>query len=287
LSNDAHSFLYDAEFTMRITVNGQLSLMMLYENLVENIPGAMPVMQNTDGVEIMIPSKYIPQYLEICKEWEDLTQLELEHDEYQKLIVPDVNNYIGVFKDKELKEDEFLKMQKETPDFLFTKRDGKFFMGKTKAKGRFQLDKELHKNHSFTVVSRALYYYFVKGIDPETYINSNTDVFDYCGLARAKGDWQFKHMYVDENREVQVESLQKTLRYYVSKKGTKIVKNNKIDDRNINVEAGRWQQIIFNLFEEKPFADYGIDQQFYLAKVNKEILGLKPEVFNNQAKLEF
>ena len=31
LSNDENSFLYDPEFTMRITINGQLSLSMLYE----------------------------------------------------------------------------------------------------------------------------------------------------------------------------------------------------------------------------------------------------------------
>ena len=51
LSNDKHSFLYDPEFTMRITINGQLSLMMLYTMIGERIPGAVPIMQNTDGLE--------------------------------------------------------------------------------------------------------------------------------------------------------------------------------------------------------------------------------------------
>ena len=35
LSNDKNSFLYDPEFTMRITINGQLTLMMLYEMIME------------------------------------------------------------------------------------------------------------------------------------------------------------------------------------------------------------------------------------------------------------
>ena len=55
LSNDENSFLYDPQFTMRITINGQLSLTMLYEMICEGIPGAIPLMQNTDGLETMIP----------------------------------------------------------------------------------------------------------------------------------------------------------------------------------------------------------------------------------------
>ena len=43
---------------MRITVNGQLSLMMLYVMLCEGLDGAIPVMQNTDGLETRIPRKY-------------------------------------------------------------------------------------------------------------------------------------------------------------------------------------------------------------------------------------
>ena len=55
LSNDKNSFLYDPEFTMRITVNGQLTLMMLYEMIMERIPEARAIMQNTDGIETIIP----------------------------------------------------------------------------------------------------------------------------------------------------------------------------------------------------------------------------------------
>lgn len=285
LSNDKHSYLYDPEFTMKITVNGQLSLMMLYENLVENIPGAIPVMQNTDGVEIMIPSKYMDKYMQICKDWEKLTMLELEHDEYQKLMVPDVNNYIGIFKDKEVNRDEWIKQQKVSPDNLFKRKDGKFTIAKTKAKGRFQLNKELHKNHSFMVISKALYYYFVHGLDPETCIRNNKNIYDFCGLTRAKGDWKFKHTYVDSNRKIQVDDLQKTLRYYVSNSGTKIIKNNTIDNRNTHVEAGKWLQTIFNVYEDKKFEDYNINFKFYLHKVNKEIAAMQPQIFANQISL--
>ena len=81
---------------MRITVNGQLSLLMLYEMLMERIPDAAGLLLNTDGVEIRIPRKYKDEYLSICKEWEEITQLNLEHDTYQKIVLGDVNNYIAV-----------------------------------------------------------------------------------------------------------------------------------------------------------------------------------------------
>jgi hypothetical protein len=45
----------------------------------------------------MIPEKDQEKYLEICKEWEKLTQLSLEHDQYQKMVIKDVNNYLAVY----------------------------------------------------------------------------------------------------------------------------------------------------------------------------------------------
>jgi len=62
------------------------------------IPEAMPLMQNTDGLEMMIPSSAIPKYMEVCEKWQVITQLNLEHDEYSKMIIGDVNNYIAVTK---------------------------------------------------------------------------------------------------------------------------------------------------------------------------------------------
>ena len=285
LSNDKNSFLYDPEFTMRITINGQLSLMMLYTMLAENIPGSIPIMQNTDGLEMMIPKKYKDKYLEICAEWERITKLQLEHDEYQKLIVPDVNNYIGIFKYKEIDRETFEKLQKNEFN-LVKEENGKFYSAKTKCKGRFEFeDRPLHKNKSFTVIPKALHQFFVKGISPEDYIKTNTDIFDYCGQTKAKGSWKFKHKYV-KNQKVYEEDIQKTLRYYVSNAGTKIIKHNTSDGRDINVEAGQWLQTIFNKYEEKEFTEYNINMSFYLNRINKEIEGLQPEIFASQFKLD-
>jgi hypothetical protein len=62
-------YVYDDDTTMRITMNGQLSLMMLYELLAESIPDCQPLMQNTDGLE-MIGKPYDVKSLETVSKYE-------------------------------------------------------------------------------------------------------------------------------------------------------------------------------------------------------------------------
>jgi hypothetical protein len=256
LSNEENSFLYDPELTMRITLNGQLSLMMLYEMICERIPNAVPLMQNTDGLETRIPRKYVDEYMEICKEWEDITNLQLEHDTYQKVVLADVNNYIAV-------------------------TEGENF--KTKCKGRFVFENlPLHKNKSFLCVRKAMYNYFIYSKDPEQSIKENTNIFDFCGGVKAKGDWKFFKEHV-VNGEHKRDPLQKTVRYYISNKGSKTLKIHSIDGRVAQVEAGKWLQTMFIDYIEKPFEEYDINYDFYIKKAKKEIEALEPKT--NQLQL--
>ena len=254
LSNDANSFLYDPEFTMRVTINGQLSLTMLYEMICEEIPGAIPLMQNTDGLETLIPRTHVDQYMEICKTWEKQTLLELEHDTYSKLILGDVNNYIAVTED-----------------------------GKSKCKGRFEYNNlALHKNKSFLIIPKALHAYFVEGVDPAVFLENNQNIFDYCGGVKIRGDWEFiEHNIHDE--DYTKSKLQNTLRYFVSTTGSKIIKTNVLDNREIQVVSGKWMQTVFIDYVKKDFSDYNINKRFYLEKIKKEINNLEPN--KNQLKL--
>ena len=254
LSNDENSFLYDPEFTMRITINGQLSLTMLYEMICEEIPGAIPLMQNTDGLETMIPREYVDKYMEICARWEKRTLLQLEHDTYSKIILGDVNNYIAVTED-----------------------------GKSKCKGRFEYkDLALHKNKSFLIIPKAIHAYFVDGIKPEDYLAENQNIFDYCGGVKIKGDWTF-HQHAVVDGEYSNIPLQHTIRYFISNNGSKIIKTNNSDGREIQVEAGKWMQTIMIDYEEKEFSEYGVNVKYYLDNIYKEIRALEP--FTNQLSL--
>ena len=251
LSNDKNSFLYDPQFTMFITINGQLTLMMLYEMIMTKIPGAVALMQNTDGVETIIPREHIDAYMEVCKEWEQITGLNLEHDQYSKLVLADVNNYIAVDTN-----------------------------GKAKCKGRFEFEGlALHKNKSKLIIPKALYAYFVDGTLPEYTIKHNRNILDYCIGAKSKGSWRQHAVYVKDGVAKQDE-LQKINRYYISNKGCKIVKINKSDKREIQLESGQWVQTVMNKIENKKWSDYDINEKYYLNAIEKEInniIGVKSD----------
>ena len=248
LTGDQNSFLYDPKMTMQITINGQLSLSMLYEMICEQIPEAVPLMQNTDGLETLIPTDKVDKYHEICRKWEIMTQLNLEHDEYSKLIIADVNNYMAVYKN-----------------------------GKTKCKGKFEweeLEKKkvsiLHKNKSFLVVPKAVYAYFTKGVMPEDFLAQDNNIFNYCAGVKAKGGWVFEERSVKDST-LHVNKLQKIIRYFISNKGSKLVKCNK-DGREIQTEAGQWLQTVINKVDpNKPFTEYDINKSYYLDEIYKQI----------------
>jgi len=195
----------------------------------------------------MIPREYVDKYMEICARWEKITNLQLEHDKYSKIVLGDVNNYIAVTED-----------------------------GKSKCKGRFEYENlALHKNKSFLIIPKALHAYFVNGIEPDDFIKQNQNIFDYCGGVKIKGDWEFyEHAIV--NGEFQKNRLQHTIRYYVSKSGCKVIKTNLFDGREIQIESGQWMQTIFIDHVEKDFNDYNINLTYYLDKIKKEIAGLEP-----------
>ena len=276
LSNDKNSFFYDPELCMRITVNGQLTLMMLYEMIMLNIPRAVALMQNTDGIETRIPREYLDKYMEICSEWEKITNLSLEHDQYQKLVLADVNNYIGLNNFKQVDITTWRDIKKENAHYVFKVDGDKFMYAPAKLKGRFDFhDLALHKNKSKLIIPKAIYHYFIHNILPQTYLEENKNILDYCIGAKSRGEWKQVSKCI-KNGNYQEEDLQKINRYYVCRMGTencvKIIKVNKNDKREIQLEAGKWMQKLFNKIDIKPqWEKYNIDKGYYLGAIESEI----------------
>lgn len=288
LSNDENSFFYDPELCMRITLNGQLSLMMLYDMIVTRIPEAVGLLQNTDGVEIRIPRDKKDLYLKICEEWEDITQLNLEHDTYQKLILGDVNNYIAVNEFKEVGLEAWRKAKEDNPHYLFKVKGSTFSYAAVKLKGRFNFHElALHKNKSKLIVPKAIYNYFVKDILPEDTISKNKNILDYCIGMKSKGAWKQVSRSTPNGEFVETD-LQKINRYYISKQGSKnvkIIKVNKEDGREIQCESGKWMQTLYNKIELQPkWDDYNIDNGYYIKAIESEIDNIL-SVSINQLKL--
>lgn len=97
-SNDKYSPFYDPQFTMSITINGQLSLCMLAEKLIK-IADAKIMMLNTDGLTFKVrrDNKHLAK--QACDEWCAITKLDLEGCFYSKMCIRDVNSYIMVYEE--------------------------------------------------------------------------------------------------------------------------------------------------------------------------------------------
>ncbi len=105
-----------------------------------------------------------------------------------------------------------------------------------------------------------------------------------CIRARSKGDWgQVARSIIKGN--FNEEPLQKINRYFISKDGVKILKVNKKDGREIQLESGRWLQTIFNDMKVEPkWENYNINKLYYLQAIESEIDSIL-SVSSNQLKL--
>lgn len=252
-SNDKYSFLMDPMYTMKTTLNGQLMLSMLCEKLA--LKGFTILMVNTDGLECIVSKNREDEYYSICKEWENYTKLSLEWVNYTKLFVRDINNYISI-SDK----------------------------GKIKYKGSYVIDKELHQDNSFKIVSIALSAYFTKGVPIEETIKKHTNIYDFCGRQKFVGqDYGETHgIIIDEITNLPIKQIikqQKNTRYYISNPGVTFIKQYK-KGTNAFINKG-WQVTIFNKYIEKPIKEYNIDYSFYVKECLKEI----DQIENKQLQL--
>lgn len=254
LTNDEYSFLRDRAVTLSICINGQLLLTMLLEMLAEKIPLEL-VMMNTDGFEVSIPREYEESYSSICKEWEQLTNLELEFENYNKLIISDVNNYIGIYTN-----------------------------GKTKTKGKYEFkDIPLHKNKSHAIIPYSVFNYWVNGIPIEETIKNHRNIFDFCAGVKAKFSSERGYSSYELHKvnisNLEIKKLSKTVRYYICGKNhdgylMKRYSNGIIEQVEAPSRKGRifkdWKVKYFNkYFEPKNFTDYNIDYQYYIMKANE------------------
>lgn len=186
-SNNPYSYLHDPQFTMSITVNGQLMLAMLAEQLFHL--GEL-IQINTDGLTMRVPVEKQDDYMDVCALWENRTGLVLEHANYKKMFVRDVNNYLAIYED-----------------------------GKTKAKGAYSIDRQWHQDQSMMVVRKAAYNYLVDNTPLRETIEECSDPYDFmlrCKVNKTDHLWLIGE---DNTRE----ELQRVTRYYISNSSKRLV----------------------------------------------------------------
>lgn len=184
-SNNVYSCFYDPQYTMAITVNGQLSLCMLAETVMAQ-PGVHMIQINTDGLTCRVPKVGRDTFLQACRNWEVTTGLELEEVDYKSMWVRDVNNYVGLYTD-----------------------------GSVKLKGAYDHDVAWHQNHSSLVIPKAVEAFLIYGIDPSDYVAACQDPFDFCRTAKVQRNSKLVH----GDREIQ-----RVSRYHIAIRGEGLTK---------------------------------------------------------------
>lgn len=198
-SNNAFSCFYDPQYTMTITVNGQLSIAQLAEWLL-TVPTLRIIQANTDGITYFIHRDHEPHAAHICREWEKLTKLTLEDANYKRMWVRDVNNYVAEDMKGELK----LKGAYWSPDPL----DYHASIANAQPPA-------WHKDLGGCVVIRAAVAAMVHGLDPETFIRMTRNPFDFMNRIKVGRA---------DILTVGGQQVQRNTRYYVSTNGQPMVK---------------------------------------------------------------
>lgn len=195
-SNNIYSPFFDPQYTMSITINGQLLLCLLSEWLMM-ITGLRMIQINTDGLTVKVPREYQDTVAVIAKEWEKLTRLELESVTYKSMFIRDVNSYLAV------KEDGSVK------------RIGAYAY-QTALDEPSTREKPWHKDQSALIVPKAAESFLVHGQSVESFIASHDrDVMDFMIKAKVNRSCQLK---LDD------QTIQSTSRYFVAKQGGSLFK---------------------------------------------------------------
>ncbi len=201
-SNNPYSPFYDPLYTMSITINGQLLLCMLAEQLIK-IPNLRMIQINTDGLTVLCPNDFINHMNSVCEWWEETTHMELEHVIYNRMFIRDVNNYIA-----------------ETDT------------GKLKSKGAYvHTGMDWNQDHSGVIVAKAAEAYLVYGTLVHTFIHNHNDIHDftYCTKVKRK-----------DRLEYNGDEVQRICRYIVTtRNGGKLIK---ISPPSEGYKVGQWKR---------------------------------------------
>lgn len=256
-SNDQYSFFYDPMYTMKITLNGQLYISLLAEDIVEAVgKNNISILQmNTDGITFRVAKARRQEFDDACKNWEAKTQFVLEYAYYSKMVIRDVNNYIAIYTDP-----------KE----------------KAKCKGCFDTDPEYHKDHSMLIVPKALLAYYKDGIPVEQTIKECNDIYSFYMYKKVDKNWTMNLIYVNSTKQVKKKQLQKVNRFYISNKGGSLVKINKEDNRKSAVWKGFKVSIANQHIDKQDIKDYDIHYNFYISECKKIINAIVNPTFNQQ-----
>ncbi len=239
-SNNQFSVFYDSAYTMKITINGQLSLCLLVEKLLV-IDSLQVIQVNTDGVTVKMKRSDRAEYDRICAEWQKQVKLDLEYAEYKAMYIRDVNNYTAHYTNDKIKQ-----------------------------KGAYEYkDLGWHKNMSSLVIPMAVEAHMLRGEDIREFIMNHKDNFDF--MLRTKVPRSSRLILVNQDG---TETLQQNIcRYYPCKSGGKLIKimpplEEGGEERRLGIDTDWFVKCCNNMDD---FAG-DIDYDYFVAEAEKLVI---------------
>lgn len=233
-------WLYDPLAMYSVTLCGQLFLLMLIEKL--EAYNFEVVYANTDGIVTKVPKDRRDEYEAVREAWQDYTNFVLDFEEFNKMIIRDVNNYI------------------------IQKADGSI-----KAKGA--LNKKRHKgswglSRSFDrpIIPIALEKYFLEGEPIEKTIKNHDDPLDFCLSHKASKKFDIKKRWIEDG-QIKEEDIQRTNRYLITKSGCRVVKYT--DKKELSVPKTKGQFVTLLNSDPESFNMDNINYRYYIQETRK------------------
>lgn len=259
-SNNPYSVFFDPVYTMRTTINGQMFLCMLAEQLIK-IPGLRLIQANTDGITMRMKREHRGMLDQICDWWQQVTKLNLEEAIYTRMCIRDCNAYLAV------KED-----------------------GSTKRKGPYEWVIGWHQDASALVVPKVAEKVLVEGAPIRQTVENWPDLYDFMLRVKVPRSGYLQHggeKHEDLWLPPSTNLVQNTTRYIVTRGGesaplTKWLQplggfNKKGEPRDqwrsFSIEAG-WNVTVCNNVADA-FNGIDVDVDYYVTQVERLVMGLK------------
>lgn len=244
--------IYDRMCTLRTTINGQLFILMLCEELELN--GIPVVSANTDGIVVKLDYTKEELFDTITSNWLEYTGLSADSEDYTKYICRDINNYFA----------------EETNGKIDYKGDLNPYMYR----------ENLAKGYNAPIVAKAVVEYFLHDKPVLETFYESTDILDFCKTQNIGR--KFKAIYVDTEQH----EVQRNVRFYVSNNGGQLFKQSPEMKLN-NLCAGN-RVTILNTLDDTNINLRDINYNYYYEEALKIIdpiqLGISPQQKGNPSK---
>ena len=240
--------LYDRLCTLKVTINGQLMIMMLCEELELN--GIEVISANTDGIVVKLHKRNKAKFDEIADNWKKLTKLSADSEEYLMYINRDINSYYI----EELN-------------------------GKSDSKGdlnEFMYIKSLDKGYDMPIVARAVVNYFVHNKPVLETLYDSKNILDFCKTQNVG-----RQFHVEFTKGGRTEELQRFVRFYVTNNGGTLEKVNDNTKARNNMCAGK-QVAVINTLDDTRIEYRNINYSYYYEAALKIIDPIKLSISPNQ-----